>query len=248
MAEKKFLWAAIAILTLFSTSILVVSVLSSPDLLLKPEGVTRVALDSMGVAKATWNATAPRVFDGSFSARLATGGGVGSGPNASVLIGPVGFALSDITSDGITFWAYHFNDKAAHPHVNLVLDNGRTIYGKTSTAVEIADAAIKCEVCQGFPSADIWVLMKPTDEFYTSLGGVDPLLPKPGIGDCTFASPCTLATWIAAFPSANVVQVQIVYGPFASAKIIFIDDVTLSPAGFSEIIPVEPETISSSDV
>lgn len=251
MVERRVLLIALAMLIVFSTSALIVHSTSDPAFLLSPGGTLRVALHSMGGAEggnATWYPIAPRVFDGSFSALLYSG--TVSGDGGAILLGPVSFPLSDLTNDRITFWTYHFNNNSKQPHVNIVLDNGRTLEGKNSTTVD--GSPIKCEKtgagsgCQGYPSADIWVQMMPKDQFFTSFPA-DPVLAP--VASCTIGSPCPLATWITAFPTANVIQIQIVYdfSSVGSGFVIFIDDVAIFPNGSSIIAPIEPETVSSSD-
>jgi hypothetical protein len=80
--------------------------------------------------------------------------------------------------------------------------------------------------------------------WYTDYGGVDPLLPNTagGIGQCTSANPCTMAQWQKAFPTAKVIQIQILYGLWSSnSQHIFIDNVSI--LGVS--VPLEPEDIAA---
>jgi hypothetical protein len=246
MVERRVLLIALAMLIVFSTSALIVHSTSDPAFLLSPQGTVRVALQVVGsstsTGSATWNAIAPRVFDGAFSAKLVIGGSPGDG--GGVFIGPLSFPLSDLTNDRITFWVYHF-DGVANPHVNIVLDNGRTLEGKDSTPVD-SSITPKCESgagCQVWPSANIWVQMMPTDSFTTSFPS-DPVL----TAACA-SPPCNLATWIAGLPGTNVIQIQITFTDAAPPKgtTVFIDDVDIFPNGSSIVVPIEPETVSSSD-
>jgi hypothetical protein len=141
------------------------------------------------------------------------------------------------TAARITYWAYAYNSGAG-AYINIVLDNGRTMEGIGSTSV--SGAATTNEVAQGYPSADLWVQMKPLDKWYTDYGSVDSVLSP--VASCTSGSPCTMAFWQHAFPTAKVIQIQIIYGIWSSTgQIIYIDDVSI----LGVVVPIEPETISA---
>ena len=250
LQKKKIVWASLIMLVVVST-VALAAYADKNDL--NPNGRVRVALRSIGGGSATWYPTAPRVLDGSFSVRLFTGSSVNQDGGA-IFIGPLGIPLHDLTpcmgyckqpisqhthTGSVTFWAYHYNDAGAHPYINLVLENGRIMEGIGSTPVA-SGAVVKSETGQGYPSADIWIKMMPTDKFYTSYGSVDPVLAT--VSSCTISSPCPMATWQAAFPGAKVVQIQIIYGIWGSTgQVIFIDSVTIGDMR----IDMEPETIAA---
>jgi hypothetical protein len=233
MGKKTIIILAVFLMVLVSTTF----VYALAPLLLAPHGSVRVALRSIGDGSATWYANAPIVYDGSFSVQLKTG--TTASDAGAIYIGPLNMPLSTLSLSGITFWAFHGNDITMQPYVNLVLDNGRIIEGVTMTNVT---GPMKDLQDQGYPSADLWVQMKPTDQFYTSFGLSDPLLMGKPLG--TLASPALLGAWQTAFPTAKVIQIQIIYGfwdhalgPQPLPLTIYIDYV-----GY-----LEPETISSSD-
>jgi hypothetical protein len=204
-----------------------------------------------GAGTATWWGRAPQVFDGSFSARLFSGHGGGEN-GGGIYIGPLDIPLSSLTESQITFWVYHQTshtlcegpvpENECHPYVNIVLDNGRKIEGVTSVAV--TGATIIYEDDQGFPSADIWTQMRPTDAplgggggWYTSYPD-DPVLDPVKL--CTNSvGGCTLDTWKAAFSTAKVIQIQIQFGLWTGDdQIVYIDSVMIGTL----VVPIEPET------
>jgi hypothetical protein len=211
--------------------------------LLAPHGSVRVALRSIGAGSATWYANAPIVYDGSFSARLDTGTTIDDA--AAIYIGPFDMPLSGFSPSGITFWAFHWNDIIMQPYVNLVLDNGRIMEGVTSTNVT---GPMNSFTGQGYPSADLWVQMKPTNQFYTSFP-TDPVLIAAGLDTHGLSNPANMTTWQKAFPKAEVIQIQIIYGRWDPAVVtnlpltIYIDNVRIG----GRLFGLEPETISSSD-
>jgi hypothetical protein len=250
--KKKAVLAAVLVLTVVCT----VAFISHGDpaaSLLHPTGRIQVALKSYGpTGYARWEGSEPHVYDGSFSAALYTGTDSDSG--GKILIGPLSLPLSVFTDSRITFWAYFYSSETAgyaRPFINIVLDNGRWIEGESSTTM--SGAAIKNEVDQGYRSADLWVLMKPSAGWYTSYPG-DPALTA--VSGCTLMAPCPLSTWQAAFPTAKVIQIQIEYGsqaPTGQDKLVFIDDVSIPAAPpfsatMSMTVPIEPETIAAADV
>jgi hypothetical protein len=202
---------------------------------LSPHGPVQVALYSVGGGSATWYPVEPRVYDGSYSVELYTG----TTPyqdGGAILIGPLDIKLKyfnySMIHHWITFWTYHRNS-ADGPYVNIVLDNGRTMEGIGSTTVS---GTVKTETGQGYPSADLWIQMKPLDEWYTSFT-TDPLLK--GLGNIT--NPVSIAAWQKAFPSANVIQIQIIYGIWGSTgQKIYIDDACIN----GMIVKLEPQTTS----
>jgi hypothetical protein len=60
-----------------------------------------------------------------------------------------------------------------------------------------------------------------------------------------------MATWQQAFPTAKVIQIQIIYGIWAfTGQTIYIDDVTIPAAPpygpiMTTTVPIEPETIAA---
>lgn len=240
--KKKALLAAVFIITVVSATVFGVYA-GLPPFLLHPTGRIRVALRSYGGGTATWFPTEPRVYDGSFSARLSTGGAAGDG--GAIMIGPMGLPLSTFTDSRITFWAYHYNDAGGYdqthqPYINLVLDNGRVVEGLTSRPVS-PTATVKSEQTQGFPSADLWIQMKPDGGWYTSFPA-DPVHVAAGTSICTLTSACKLTFWQSSFPAARVIQIEIVYGLWdTSGQVIYIDNVSL----LGMPVPIEPETIAA---
>jgi hypothetical protein len=254
--KKKAALAAVLIVMVVCT-VAFVAYADTP-FVLHPTGRIRVALRSYGGGSATWYPTEPRVYDGSFSARLNTGTSSDTDGGA-IFIGPLSLPLAYFTDARITFWAYHLNDAGAHPYINIVLDNGRTMEGIGSTPV-VAGATVNCEsgnlygsVCKGYPAADWWIQMKPSGGWYTSWASSgDPVLAP--VAACTSGSPCTMAFWQSKFPTAKVIQIQIIYGLWTNTgQTIYIDDVTIPaapPFGLttSMTVPIEPETIPAADV
>ena len=239
--KKKAVLAAVIMLTIASTAFVAYA---GSSLLLRPIGRIRVALRSINGGSAKWFPTEPRVYDGSFSAALYTGG-TANVDGGEILIGPLSWPLSMFTDARITFWAYHRNDPSAHPYINIILDNGRVLEGLTSTPVS-AGATVISETGQGYPSADIWIQMKPYGGWYTSFPA-DPVHVAAGTSACTLTSTCPLAFWQSKFPTARVIQVEIVYGIWAlginggTGQYIYIDNVLLLGMG----VPIEPETIAA---
>jgi hypothetical protein len=219
---------------------------------LAPKGSIRVSLRSMGEGAALWWPKEPQVYDGSFSVLLYTGplSSPSDASGGAIYIGPLSIPLGSFSSSSppsssfpaskwITFWTYHYNDAGAQPYVNIVLDNGRTMEGFGSTTV-VSGATIHSQTGQGYPSADLWIQMKPTDAWYTSYTS-DPLLISKHLVNCGSGN-CTMATWQAAFPTAKVVQIQIFYGVWTNVnQVIFIDDVSIRGMA----IAIEPEEIAT---
>jgi hypothetical protein len=239
--KKKAILAAVFMLTLVSTALVAYAI--APPFLLRPTGRIRVALESYGhTGSATWMASEPHVYDGSFSAALYSGDDSDSG--SKILIGPLSTPLSSFTDARMTFWAYFYSSETgghARPFINIVLDNGRWIEGESSTPV--SGATIKNEEDQGYWSADLWVQMKPSAGWYTSYG-TDPVLAGAHVDTCTLMNPCQLSTWQAAFPTARVIQIQIEYGSQATTgqgKLVFIDNAVI----IGTLVPIEPETIAA---
>jgi hypothetical protein len=181
------------------------------------------------------------VYDGSFSAKLESGTTLSDG--GLVMIGPLNYPLIMFTDARITFWAYHLTSSTARAYVNLVMDNDRVIEGVTS--VSVSGAAVQCENtgggCLGFTSSDIWIQMKPSGGWYTSVVG-DPVLAP--VAACTLATPCTLAFWQSKFLTTKVIQVQIDFGFDHAAPpsdTIYIDNVAI----LNVPAPIEPEVIAA---
>jgi hypothetical protein len=240
MMKKKAVLLAALMLALVSTAAFAYAIVAPP--LLHPAGRIRVALRSYGSGTATWFATEPRVYDGSFSARLYAPVGDGGG----IMIGPLGWPLSMFADSRITFWAYHYNDAGGYdpthqPYINLVLDNGRVMEGLTSRPVS-PTATVTSELTQTYPSADLWVQMMPYGGWYTSFT-TDPVHVHAGTSGCKLTSTCTMAVWQSAFPTARVIQIEIVYGMWGDGygQVIYIDNVSI----LGMIVPIEPETISA---
>jgi hypothetical protein len=243
--KKKALLAAVlaTFCLLIVVSALAINAYADPTLLLHPTGRIRVALRSYGNGYAQWWPKEPQVFDGSFSVEIYTGSSGTAG--GIIYIGPLSWALSMFTDDRITFWTYHLDDGAS-PYVNIVLDNGRTMEGIGSWPV-VPGTVINTQTGLGFPTSDLWVQMRPAGgvdghhTWYTSTGiGTDPLLVSKGLDTCTSSSPCTMAQWQKAFPTAKVIQIQILYGLWSSNnQHIFIDNVSI----LGVPVPLEPEDI-----
>lgn len=242
--KKKALWAAVLILTAIS-AIAVTAYAGSAVSVIAPRGRIRVALRSIGDGTATWHALAPRVYDGSFSAQLQGTANAGGG---EILIGPMSMPLSYFQDTGvrkIAFWTYHRGDlpidPTAQPYIDIVLDNGRVMEGLTSTTVQTG-ATILSEA-RGYPGADIWIQMMPYGGWYTSFP-TDPVHVAAGTNVCILTSTCTMAFWQKAFPTAKVIQIEIVYGGWTltTDQYINIDDVSLG----GMIVLVEPEVIAAS--
>jgi hypothetical protein len=226
---------------------------------ISPKGPVRVALDGTAGA-ATWFAKAPMVYDGSFSAQLSAG----SDTKGAIMIGPLSLSLSSFSnktmSKWITFWAFHWSDVGGYdqlhqPYVIIVLDNGRVMLGVTSVPVSCTKVPCPAPLPnsfanQGYPSADLWVQMKPTDMWYTPFPS-DPVSAK--VSACTLTNletyhwtNCTMANWSKAFPTSKVIQVEIVYGLWGDlgtgpVMTIYIDDASIE----GKAVPIEPETISA---
>jgi hypothetical protein len=249
--KKKAVLAAVLILTAVCTVAFVAY--ADPAFLLHPAGRIRVALRSYGTGTATWFATAPLVYGGSFSARLSTPGGGANG--GGIMIGPLGWPLSMFTDGRITFWAYHITDAGGYdqthqPYIDIVLDNGRVMEGLTSKPVSVPTSTVNSLINQGFPSADLWVQMMPYGGWYTGfatapteLGGSTPDTVLAPVAACTLTSTCTMAVWQHAFPTARVIQIEILYGQWGTggAMSICIDDASI----LGVVVPIEPETISA---
>jgi len=240
--KKKAALAAVLILTTVCT-VAFVAYADTP-FLLHPAGRIRVALRSYGSGTATWFATAPLVYDGSFSAKLYTAGTASDG--GGIMIGPLGWPLSMFTDSRITFWAYHWSDAGGYdqthqPYIDIVLDNGRVMEGLTSKPVYVPTTSVNSLDNQGYPSADLWVQMMPSGGYYTSFP-TDPVHVAAGPKVCVFGSTCTMAFWQHAFPTAKVVQIEIIYGQWSTggAMSICIDDASI----LGVLVPIEPETIS----
>jgi hypothetical protein len=182
------------------------------------------------------------VYDGSFSVQLNTGTAGGGG---EILIGPLAYPLKYFQDTGvrkIAFWTYHRSayDPTAQPYINIVLDNGRIMEGLTSTTVQTG-ATILSEA-RGYPGADIWIQMMPYGGWYTSFPA-DQVHVDAGTNVCILTSTCTMAFWQTAFPTARVIQIEIVYGswPAGSDQFINIDNVSL--VGMA--VQIEPEVIAA---
>jgi hypothetical protein len=237
--KKNALWAAVLILTAIS-AIAVTAYAGSA--VIAPKGRIRVALRSLDDGTATWHALAPRVYDGSFSVQLKATMGGGGG---EILIGPMAMPLSYFQDAKITFWTYHRgdpNDAIHQPYINIVLDNGRIMEGLTSTKVQ-PSAAILSEA-RGYPGADIWIQMMPYGGWYTSFWATDPVHAAVGTNVCKLDSTCNMAFWQSKFPTAKVIQIEIVYGGWTltADQTINIDNVSLGGL----IVLVEPEVIAAS--
>jgi hypothetical protein len=249
--KKKALVAAILLLTMVFATVSAYAFVGT--FLLTPHGPVRVALRSYAAGTATWFATAPLVHDGSFSARLYTAGTADDG--GGIMIGPLAEPLSSFSASRtglwppasqITFWAYHISDVGGYdqthqPYINIVLDNGRVMEGLTSVPVSVPTTSVNSLANQGYPSADLWVQMKPTDQWYTSFWSSDPVLAP--VKTCTLTSTCTMAFWQHAFPTAKVIQIEIVYGQWSTGGplSICIDDVSIH----GRVVPIEPEVIAA---
>jgi hypothetical protein len=242
--KNKAVLAAVLLLTVVCTVAFVAY--ADPWWTIHPSGRIRVALRSYGSGSATWFATEPLVYDGSFSARLHTEGAATDA--GGIMIGPLNWPLSMFTDRGITFWAYHINDAGDYdplhqPYINIVLDNGRVMEGVSSRPVS-PYVTVHSLNTQGYPSADLWVQMMPYGGWYTSFTG-DPVHVNAGTSACTLAPgpTCTMAFWQHAFPGARVVQIEIIYGLWSTggALSICIDNVSILGA----VVPIEPETISA---
>jgi hypothetical protein len=252
--KKKALWTAVlatfCLLTVVSA--LAIAAYADSPFVLTPRGRIRVALRSYGAGTATWFATEPLVYDGSFSARLHTAGA--DSDAGGIMIGPLSWPLSMFADNRITFWAYHISDAGGYdqthqPYIDIVLDNGRVMEGVTSTPVS-PTAVVNSLTNQGYPSADLWVQMKPSGGWYTGfatapteMGGSTPDPVLAPVAACTLTSTCTMATWQHAFPTARVIQIEIIYGLWSTggALSICIDNVSI----LSYVVPIEPEVISA---
>ena len=245
--KKKALLAAVIMLTIASTAFVAYA---GSSILLRPTGRIRVALVSRGGGYAIWQPKAPRVFEGSFSAELNSGSTPGGSDGGAIYIGPLSWPLSMFTPASITYWVYHVGPAVStpdqdSPYVNLVLDNGLTIEGVGALP---HPSGFTYQSVQGYPSANWWVQMHPEDLFYSSFattpGGppvTDPRLTGP-VATCDIHTPCPLATWKAAFPTAQVIQVQILFGLWTeTGQTVCVDGVNILGLG----VPIEPETIAA---
>lgn len=240
---KSKVWIGVfLVFLLVPVSVIAVSALQK----LNPSGRERVALTADGGGTATWNPEGPAVFDGSFSARLDTADvadGEGNAGGAGIMIGPTRIHLSALDVDDVRFWMYAYSCADRTPYVDFVLDNGRTMEGISSVPVNVGET-VESEVDQGYPSANLWIQMMPSDAWYSSFAVPDPLIPD------TFApeTPKTLADWQALFPDARVIQVKIQYGygnQGADADCtVFVDKVHVR----SRLIKIEPETFAGTAV
>jgi len=238
--KKKAVWATLLILTVVSAFALVAY---ADPLVLRPVGRVRVSLEDYswsgsGLARATWNPWI-QVYDGSFSAELNTGTMAGT-DFAAVVISPLNVPLSTLKTlgaGGIRFWVYFYDCPSTTQQlvVELVLDNGRVMEGYDSTPV--LGGGIACEsAAPSYPRADLWTQMKPTDQWYSSFAGTDPLIP----GTWTIANPQTIATWWGTFSSARIIQMRISFWSTASTNYqAFVDNVIFC----GRPIPIEPENV-----
>jgi hypothetical protein len=151
------------------------------------------------------------------------------------------------TDGRITFWAYHISDAGGYdqihqPYIDIVLDNGRVMEGLTSTPVSVPTTSVNSLANQGHPSADLWVQMMPSGGYYTSFP-TDNVHVAAGTSACILGHTCTMAQWQHAFPTAKVIQIEIIYGQWSTggAMSICIDNVLLLGMG----VPIEPETIAA---
>jgi hypothetical protein len=157
------------------------------------------------------------------------------------------------TDGRITFWAYHISDAGGYdqthqPYIDIVLDNGRVMEGLTSIPVSVPTSSVNSLDNQEYPSADLWVQMMPYGGWYTEFTS-DPVLQAAHysttgtLNTCTLSSTCTMANWQHAFPTAKVVQIEILYGLWSTggAMSICIDDASI----LGVVVPIEPETISA---
>jgi len=211
--------------------------------MLRPVGRVRVSLEDYswsgsGTARATWNPFI-QVYDGSFSAELNTGTTGPSTDFAAVVISPLNVPLSTLKTlgaGGIRFWVYFYDCPSTTQQlvVDLVLDNGRVMEGYDSQT--ILGGAPPCESTLGFPGSEFWVQMKPTDQWYSSFAGTDPLIPA----SWTIANPQTLAAWWGTFPTARIIQLRIAFWSDGTGnKQAFIDNVIFC----GRPIPIEPENV-----
>jgi hypothetical protein len=255
---KKSVIALILVLTMVFATVSAYAAVDSTVPTISPRGPVRVALRSYGAGSATWYATAPLVYDGSFSARLSTGASPTDSDGGGIMIGPLSVPLSSFskgsTGSWITFWAFHISDAGGYdqlhqPYIDIVLDNGRVMEGVSSTPVSVPTTSVNSFSNQGYPSADLWVQMKPTDQWYTSFPS-DPVLAK--VKSCTLTNletyhwtNCTMANWTSkAFPTAKVIQVEILYGQWSGlsgAMSICIDDASIHGIP----VPIEPEVVAA---
>jgi hypothetical protein len=246
--KKKTVLAAVFMLTLVSTVALVAY--AGVAFLLRPTGRIRVALVSRGDGYAIWQPKEPRVFDGSFSAELYSGTHSGGSDGGAIYIGPLSSLLSNFNPARITYWVYHVGPAVTtpdqdSPYVNLVLDNGLTIEGFGALP---HPSGFTYQSDLGYPSANIWVQMHPEDLFYSSFattpGGpppTDPRLTGP-VATCDIHTPCSLATWQGVFPTARVIQVQILFGLWTEVgQTVCVDGLAI----LGTSIPIEPETIAA---
>jgi hypothetical protein len=249
--KKKAVLAAVLMLIVVCTVAFVAY--ADPSFVLHPAGRIRVALRSYGSGTATWFATAPLVYDGSFSARLSTGGPAPAATDGGgIMIGPLGWPLVMFTDSRITFWAYHWSDAGGYdqlhqPYIDIVLDNGRVMEGVTSVPVSCTTVPCPAPLPDSFTNhpypSNLWVQMKPYGGYYTSFP-TDPVHVAAGTNLCVFGSACTMASWQHAFPTARVIQIEIIYGQWgglAGPMTIYIDNVSI----LGVVVPIEPETISA---
>lgn len=240
MMKKKAVWATVLILTVVSAFAVVAY---ADPLVLRPVGRIRVSLEDYSLsgsttARATWNPFI-QVFDGSFSAELNTGTLAGV-DFAAVIISPLNIPLSTLKTlgpGGITFWAYFYNCPTSNQQliVEFVLDNGRVISGYASEPV--VAGAIQCESGLGYPSSELWRQMKPTNQWYSSFAGPDPLIPD----TWDINNPQNLAAWwgLPGFASARIIQLRISFWSDGGNRQVFIDNVIF----VGRPIPLEPESV-----
>jgi len=240
LVEKRILWATALILIALSAFAIVAY---ADTLRLTPRGRIRVSLEdnsaaTSGGGRATWNPFI-QVFDGSFSAELNTGTVAGTA-FAAVVISPFNIALTTLKTvgaGGIRFWVYFYDTPSSNQQlvVDLVLDNGRVMEGYGSEPV--VAGPILSESDLGYPTSEIWRLMKPVDKFYSSFATSDPLIDD----SWTIGNPQTIATWQADpdFATAKVIQLRIAFFSDGTNKQAFIDNVTF--IGITVLI--EPESI-----
>ncbi len=242
---KSRVWVFVFLLALMS-----IVIATSSLILLHPIGKERVALTADGGGIATWNPEAPAFYTGSYSARLDTGADTdedGFAGGAGIMVGPENMKLSLLTPEAISYWMYAYSCSGRTPYVDLVLDNGRTMEGTSSVpidqlGIELDDDpadTVTSELEQGYPSANLWVNMKPSDGWYSSFAANDDLIPD------EFAAPQTMAVWQAKFPDAKVIQYKVQYGygnqgPDADCT-VFVDALKVK----SRTINIEPETFAA---
>jgi hypothetical protein len=275
MRRRVSLLLGIAVIAVLAVSI--ADIYGTLSFRLNPAGLTRVSLSSGGTGAASWN-NFIQVMDGSFAAQLDAG--TGAGDSASVTLSPLHVPLSRLAAlapggTAVNFWAYFQNNRLVTPTVDMVLDNGRRMEGDAMflDASQPVSGTVDCatddptqgagNTCRGgvgpgtgYEGSDLWILMKPRNDWYSSFAGVDPCFTIgafPGTlcplgwtatgNNPDISHPATLAQWSAQFPGAQVVQLRITYYnpavPFTN-PVVYIDDVIFAGA----LLRVEPETAS----